>query len=439
MLRLCRKGEADRRRGRYVSSHDEPATLSDLARRLLGWTQLHPAVSDASLAVALAVAALVSVRSLYEEIEAADPTFDRPGTAALVFCMLAVTLPLAWRRRFPLAALAVFVLAFLFGRIVVEVAETSMTVLAGSIALYSAAAHGNRRYRTAVLSVCLAAILGEVARELFFSGPFGPPRLRPLSQSFSFAYNAVSLALPWLLGAAIRSLRERERDLSERSVELQRERAENAREAVFAERVRIARELHDVVAHHVSVMGVQAGAARRVMAQHPDRASDALGSIEGSSRQAVAELHRLLGFLRRTDEPDDLAPQPTLAELPDLVAQAARADLDVCLSIEGDPVPVPPTLELSAYRIVQEALANVRKHSSATQASVRVTYTPATLEVEVEDDGRPTGHRQNEGPGHGLIGMRERASLHDGHVRAGPLPEGGFIVHASFPMVGQLA
>jgi len=384
------------------------------------------------------MAALVSVAAIYGEIDAADPLFDKPATAAVVLSMLAVTLPLAWRRRFPLSVTIAVVVAFLVGRIVIEVPEASITLLAGSVALYSAAVHGAQRFRTVVLTLCLGAILTEVARELFF---VGPPGLRPLAQSFFFAYNAVVLALPWLLGAAIRSLRERERDVADRAAELQREREENARQAVFAERVRIARELHDVVAHHVSVMGVQAGAARRVMARQPEKASAALGSIEASSREAVVELHRLLGFLRRSDEPDQLAPQPTLAELPDLVAQAAQGELAVHLSVEGDPVPMSPTLEVSAYRIIQEALTNVRKHSGAQRATVRVRYTPSTLEVEVVDDGLPALSREqvSESPGHGLIGMRERASLHHGHLRVGPLPEGGFIVHASFPLTGQVS
>ncbi|MCU1498549.1 MAG: histidine kinase [Acidimicrobiales bacterium] len=387
------------------------------------------------MAVAFAVAALVSVATIYSEFAAADPSFEKPSTPVVVVGMLGVTLPLAWRRRFPLAVTVFFVVAFLVDRILLDLPEASITVLAGSVALYSAAAHGNQRYRTVVLALCFSAILAEVARELFF---LGPPGRGPLAQSFLLAYNAVALALPWLLGAAIRSLRERERDLADRAAELQREREENARQAVFAERVRIARELHDVVAHHVSVMGVQAGAAGRVMARHPEKASAALRSIETSSRQAVSELHRLLGFLRRSDEPDQLAPQPTLAELPDLVAQAGRGELDVRLVVEGDPVPLSPTLEVSAYRIIQEALTNVRKHSSARCATVHVRYQSSTVEVEVTDDGPPMANPVPQRPGHGLIGMRERASLHHGHLRVGPLPDGRFVVHAAFPLTEQL-
>jgi signal transduction histidine kinase len=211
---------------------------------------------------------------------------------------------------------------------------------------------------------------------------------------------------------------------------------------VFAERVRIARELHDVVAHHVSVMGVQAGAARRVMERQPEKAAEALSSIEASSRQALVELHRLLGFLRRAGEADDLAPQPGLAQLEDLVGPGGQGDLTVVLSIEGDPRPLSPTLEVSAYRIVQEALTNTRKHSGGATASVRLRYGPETFEVEVVDDGTSADgderHVGNEG-GLGLIGMRERVSLHGGHLRAGPGADGGFAVLATFPLNGSEA
>jgi signal transduction histidine kinase len=276
--------------------------------------------------------------------------------------------------------------------------------------------------------------MGEVVRELFFTGP---DDLHLLYQGFVVAYNAVVLALPWALGSVIRSLREREHELADRAAELQREREENARQAVFAERVRIARELHDVVAHHVSVMGIQAGAARRVMERRPDQATEALASIEASSRQAVSELHRLLGFLRRAGETDEIAPQPRFDELADLVAQSAQGDLAVDLEIEGEPVALAPTLQVSAYRVIQEALTNARKHSDGHRATVRVAYSEAVLEVEVVDDGPARSRRGGAAPaGHGLIGMRERAALHGGHLSAGPRPGGGFAVHASFPLDG---
>jgi signal transduction histidine kinase len=251
--------------------------------------------------------------------------------------------------------------------------------------IYSVAVHGQRRFRTPVLTLCYAAIVAELVRELFFVRPItgGPP----LARSFSLFYNMLGVCLPWLLGAAIWSLRDRQRRMAEQTVELQNEREENARQAVFAERVRIARELHDVVAHHVSVIGVQAAGARRVMDRKPSRAAEALSSIEDSSRRAVVELHRLLGFLRREGETDDLSPQPGLAQLGDLIDEAGHAELIVDLIIKGEVRLLSPTLEVSAYRVIQEALTNTRKHSKATAASIRLLYGLTKLEVEVLDDG----------------------------------------------------
>jgi len=351
--------------------------------------------------------------------------------------MLALTLPLAWRRRYPFSVAVVVVVAFLIARIVVHVPEANVSLLAAWLMIYSVAVHGERRLRTPVLALCYSAIVAELVRELFFASSASGP---PLARIFILLYNMLVVALPWLLGAAIWSLRDRQDKLASQTIALQAEREENARQAVFAERVRIARELHDVVAHHVSVIGVQAAGARRVMERQPARAAEALSSIEASSRQAVTELHRLLGFLRRAGDVDELTPQPGLAQLADLIAEVGRAELTVDLTVEGEAKLLSPTLEVSAYRVVQEALTNTRKHSRATTASVRVQYGTVALEVEVVDAGpaRATDPTSTSA-GHGLIGMRERAALHGGHLRAGPRPDGGFAVHATFPLNGDAA
>jgi signal transduction histidine kinase len=408
-------------------------SLLDVAGRARASAQRHSLVADTVLAMALAVAAFVSLDAVYGEVPAHDHTYSHGWTVAVVVSMLAVTLPLAWRRRFPFSVAAVVVAAFLVSRIVVHVPEANITLLAIWLMLYSVAVHGQRRFRTPVLALCYLAIVAEIVRELFFVNPIvgGPP----LARSFTLFYNLVVLSLPWLLGAAIWSLRDRQRRLADQTVELQVERQENARQAVFAERVRIARELHDVVAHHVSVIGVQAAGARRVMDRQPLRAAEALSSIEDSSRRAVAELHRLLGFLRHDRDTDEVAPQPGLAQLGDLIDEAGHAELVVDLTIKGTARPLSPTLEVSAYRVIQEALTNTRKHSKAAVASVRLQYEPTELQVEVLDDGPCREvERANSRVGHGLIGMRERAALHGGHLRAGPRPGGGFLVQASFPL-----
>jgi signal transduction histidine kinase len=408
--------------------------VNDLARRTQSMVRRHPTAADAALAVVLGAAAFVSVAAVHDEVRISDPSFHLPGTVATVATILGITIPLAWRRRYPLPVVIAVTGAVLVG---VELPpESFISYLAAFLAIYSAAAHGQRRFRTLVLALCLGAIAAELARLLFV---VLASEIRPLLGSVVLIFYVVLFALPWGLGAVIGSLRESKRELADRAAELQAEREDNARQAVFAERVRIARELHDVVAHHVSVMGIQAGAARTVMERQPDEAVAALNSIEASSRQAVVELHRLLGFLRRADEADELAPQPGLAQLGDLVAEGAQQQLTVDLAIEGDPRPLSATLEVSAYRVIQEALTNTRKHSGGANATVRVRYGPATLEIEVLDDGTGRAERQagNEG-GLGLIGMRERASLHGGHLRAGPRPDGGFAVHATFPLNGTV-
>ena len=324
--------------------------------------------ADAALALALFVAALLSLYAWYG-LQRQDPSFE-PGTVHPILVLAAVMLPLTLRRRFPLATAAVVVAAFSLGRVWLPVAEEEqyLVVWACWLALYSAAVHRRPGRRTAVaLAVIAGALVAEIVRELFFD-EIGLGDL-PLTQWVLLAYNlAVLIALPLLLGLAVRALRQRQQQLAAQTAELQRERHENARRAVLEERVRIARELHDVVAHHVSVMGVQAGAARRVMARRPEQAMEVLSSIERSSRQAVLELHRLLGFLRRADQPDDLAPQPDLdAAAGADPASRSRAGSRSSSSSTGDQRPLAPTLEVSAYRVVQEALTNALKHSGGSR------------------------------------------------------------------------
>jgi signal transduction histidine kinase len=200
------------------------------------------------------------------------------------------------------------------------------------------------------------------------------------------------------------------------------------------ERARIARELHDIVAHSVSVMGVQAGAARLSMDTDPDRARQVLISIEESAREAVGELRRLLGILRSDGQPPELAPQPGLADLPGLLAHSQQAGVAVKLAIEGEPFPLPPGVDLAAYRIVQEAITNVRKHAAPCTASVRITYASTRITIEVHDTGR-RAHLAGAGKngGHGLVGMRERAAVYGGTLEAGPGQAAGFRVRAVLP------
>jgi signal transduction histidine kinase len=206
-----------------------------------------------------------------------------------------------------------------------------------------------------------------------------------------------------------------------------------ARRAVAEERLRLARELHDVVAHAISVIAVQSGVGAHVANSQPEEAAKALAAIEATSRAALTELRRLLGVLRQEGEPQgSLAPVPGLADLDSLLAEVAKAGLGVQLRVEGTPSPLPAGLDLSAYRIVQEALTNVVRHAGPATARVAVRYAPGQVAVEVVDDGR--GADDQGGGGHGIAGMRERAALYGGTLEAGPLPGGGFRVAASLPV-----
>jgi signal transduction histidine kinase len=244
----------------------------------------------------------------------------------------------------------------------------------------------------------------------------------------------VDFAVSWVAGVAVRARGEQAEVAQTRATQAERGGEENARRAVFEERVRIARELHDVVAHHVSMMGVQAGAARVVIDSDRVKAKESLTAIEVSSRQAVGELHRLLGFLRQAGDEDDLAPRPGLSQLPRLAASMSDSDLAVEVSIEGEERSLPPMIDVSAYRIVQEALTNTLKHSAASRADVHVRYWPGELEVEIIDEGRGATALSGTSPGGlGLIGMRERAALHGGQLTAGPVSGGGFAVRVKLP------
>ena len=221
-------------------------------------------------------------------------------------------------------------------------------------------------------------------------------------------------------------------DRERRARMAERERDLVAREAVVEERARIARELHDVIAHNVSMMVVQAGAERRVLDDEQASTREVLETVEQIGRGALTEMRRLVGMLR-TDAPDSLSPQPGLDDVPALVTQIREAGLPVELSIEGERRALPAGIELSAYRIVQEALTNTLKHAGGAHAEVHVCYGSDTLELEILDDG-PGGPARASGGGHGLVGMRERVALYGGRLDAGPQDEGGFSVHVLLPM-----
>jgi signal transduction histidine kinase len=411
------------------------------------WARGHVLLVDSLIALAFFALGLLSVR-IYYDIGTASPHNFRFATAVGFTALL--TLPLAVRRRVPPLPVICVTIA-VTGYTVWGVSE-EVVASAAFVAIYSAGAYSPPRVANWVRGICIGIMSADLAWILLF-------RQIDINHSkasivgaalLSIGNNVFFFATAWVIGDVARISRLRAVALAERHAELQTAHEMIAEQAVLDERVRIAREVHDVVAHHVSVMGVQAGAARRVMAKSPDQAAEALSSIEASSRQAVAELHRLLGFLRSgsDDASDDTAPQPTLARLDGLIAQVNEAGLQATAEIEGALRPLPASVDVSAYRISQEALTNALKHGGAgTIVTVTVRYAPNSLEVFVVDDGRGRSNgRTGEAPiraipsgGHGLVGMRERVALHGGHLEAGPRPGSGFAVHATFPLMAGFA
>jgi signal transduction histidine kinase len=366
---------------------------------------------DALVAVALLLLTMVQVG--FGE----PPSGSR--SAALLFAP-AITLPLAWRRRVPLAALAVITAATVAQSLVTAPPVSFGTFLALMVAIYSVAAHGGRR------EALVGAAIGAVA--VTVQGLREPGD----ASAFEAVYGIVYFGGAWVLGRALRRRRLATVELQDRAAQLEREREERARAAVAEERGRIARELHDVIAHSMSVIVVQAGAAEQILEHDPARAREALHSIRRAGNDALEEMRRLLGILRRDDEELTLAPQPSIARLDELLGQVRAGGLPVELVVDGQPRQLAPGVELAAYRIVQEALTNSRKHAGAAHARVIVRYAPDALELDVVDNGRPS--QPAEGTGHGLIGMRERAALYGGVLEAGARAEGGFAVHARLPL-----
>jgi signal transduction histidine kinase len=318
-------------------------------------------------------------------------------------------LPLAFRRRWPVWVLAL-VTAGAFGSALAQRGEVPLALF---VAVYTVAAHVDRRRSAWVTGAAIAAMAIAFA----IAGTSYPA--------------LILFAAAWVLGDNMRTRRAYFAEIEDKADRLERERDANARRAAAEEQARISRELHDVIAHNVSVMTVQAAAARDVFDRDPASARNALASIESTGRAALTELRRLLAVVRDDGQPE-LTPQPGLAAVEDLVRRVRTAGLDVHLSIEGDRPELPTALDLSAYRIVQEALTNTLKHASARRAWIDIRYTPLDIRVSVRDDG--TGDAVTNGGGRGLVGMRERVDIFGGELEAGPSLGGGYLVSARLPI-----
>jgi signal transduction histidine kinase len=361
------------------------------------WLRRHPWLIDGVTVLVLGVAYLGV---------AVNEHRGAPG----ILLALATVLPLVWRRRFPIAVLTVVTAAV----VAAAFAYSDDQPLAPAVAIYTVAAHFDRRRSLRACGAAAAALV------IVFGTQVSAAHAIP---------NALILAAVWIGGDSLGTRRAYTRELEEKSERLERERETEAARAVAEEQARIARELHDVIAHSLSVIVVQAAAANDVFESRPDRVRSALAEIEATGRGALAELRSLLGAVRGEAE---FAPPRGLGQLDELVDQVRAAGLDISVSIEGDSRVLPAGIDLAAYRVVQEALTNTLKHANASEAAVSLRYDDAALDLRVRDNGR--GNGDGGGTGSGIIGMRERVATYGGSLDAGPADVGGFAVHARFPL-----
>ncbi len=386
------------------------------AARLTERASRSPLAFDAAFAVVMAL--LTVLASLGEshptrgQLSAGQHVPVAPAAAYLLVAGSALVL--IWRRRRPVLVLAVSLAGVL--------AYTCLGYFDGAallnpvVALYAVAVAVPTVRAVILAAVTMVALMAA-------SAVFDP--LGATGGGFALIPGEVVAAL--LLGLWVASRRAYAR----------RESSEQARRAVDAERLRIARELHDVVAHTMATINVQAGVAGHVIAEQPEQAAQALEAIKQASKEGLRELRGILNVLRQADEPDANSPAPGLHQLPALVETTTRAGLATTVILHGDPRPLPPTVDLAAYRIIQESLTNALRYAGPTAATVSLAYTTDQLEIEVLDNGRGLAGAAPQGSAHGILGMRERTAAVGGDLEAGPGPAGGFRVHASLPVDGS--
>lgn len=384
-----------------------------------------PAAGDWLLAAALGALGVceVFIRSL---------NADFHGPRALdILVVLLIAVAVIWRRRVPLAALVIYWIPAQVWLDLTYGSHSNLPVeplLVLLILVYSAASFTDGRGHQAVLAVLAALYVSELA--LLLAGRKGLGNVVP---------GLVFITLAYVLGRGVRTRRAHAASLEHRAVELEREQEALARQAVIAERDRIARELHDVIAHSVTVIIVQAGAAQRLLDRDLAGAHRTLETIRTSGSEALDELRRLLGLMREAPAADSaVEPQPGIARLGSLIEQTQELGLPVDYVVDGAQRAVPPGIDLAVYRIVQEALTNIRKHAGPAKARVQLEFLSNELEILVCDDGKGALKGVN-GAGHGLIGMSERVALYGGTLTSGPRSSGGFEVRVRIPLHGAPA
>ncbi len=356
------------------------------------------------------------------EVEVQVSSDLNASRAALAIAAAGWTLPLLARRRFPFAApAAVLVLMTVEGAVSEGITNSGTAFVVVLLTAGLLGMNGITRRGIAGGVLTLLAIAVVVYQD-------------PNGAVGDFLSVSGVAAVAWAGGVALHERLRRSAEIEARAARLERERHVEARAAVAEERARIAREMHDVVAHSLSVMVVQAEAAEAMLDVNPERARRPLSSVQDTGRSALGELRRMLGALRETDASGaPLAPQPGLDGLADLIESVRAAGLLVSVRIDGEPRELPQGVDLSAYRIVQEGLTNALKHAGPARAEVLVRYGERELELGVSDDGRGRDPQSN-GGGHGLVGMRERVALYGGELEAGPRPDGGFGLRARLPL-----
>ncbi len=371
------------------------------------------------LIVLLAIEAMLEVAVRRDSPDAPRTTlwFDVPVIAIMV-------LPIFVRRRFPFAAPAAYWvlaagLSFVDGRLLTFMTSVFVIGMAISFLL------GNLR----------DALQGQMGLAVVAGGAAIVVYNKPGHSASELVFIPLLFGICWLAGFALRERAVQAEAAEERATHAERERDAATRIAVAEERARIARELHDTVAHAVSVMVLQVGAVRHRLSDAPAEDSDALRSVEQAGRTALAEMRRLLAAMRRDGDEAELTPQPGLDGLDSLLEGIGRAGLPVQLHVDGEPFPLPRAIDLSAYRIVQEGLTNALKHSGASDAEVTVRYASHELQIEVRDNGE--GGSTSDGLGHGLVGMRERVRIYGGEMTTGTATGGGFILSTRLPLSGD--
>ncbi len=384
------------------------------------WLRAHPRGADALLTALIVVVALAT--HLWGTSSVNDP--NEPDRAWwTVMIALAGAVPIYWRRTQPLVAGLAVVTAEVTG---LYVGLSGMPFIASVIAVYSIGAYTVGVQRTRVMTAIMALVIG-----LFIAGWIDGLQLLD-----EFVSTGVLLVTAFVVGDNLRRRRQHVTDLAERAERAEREQGLLAEQRVTAERTRIARDLHDVVAHSVSVMVIQAAAARRNLGTDLDAATDALASIESTGRRTMDELRVILGVLRTDTADAELDPQPTLHLIGALVA---GDDLPVAVSVEGDVSSLPDSVSVTGYRLVQEALTNVRRHAGPVdEVGVRLHVDTERLLIEVNDNGRGAGAMPSNG-GFGIVGMRERVAALGGTVDAGPRPGGGWRVRSVLPLASGSA